>query len=219
VALDGGETLGIDEAGRGAQVGPLVLAGVVLGPGQAQHLLAVGLGDSKPLSAGRRHELAIAIRASAAWVDVEVSPAQLVDRYVAGRGTRRTSLNVLEQRMARALIRRAPAAALIVADGRTLFRPLERRTQNFRAVDHADETEPPVMAAAIVAKVERDRLLAQIENACASLCGFIPRRGYPGVETTAWLARYERFFGQLPPEARLTWGRRGYVNRSKHEVL
>jgi ribonuclease HII len=74
-------------------------------------------------------------------------------------------------------------------------------------VNHADDTEPAVMAAAILAKVERDRLLAAIDKTSASLCGFIPRKGYPSRETTAWLARYQAFFGTLPPDARNTWGR------------
>ncbi|HVV52519.1 MAG TPA: hypothetical protein VHO06_22825 [Polyangia bacterium] len=87
--------------------------------------------------------------------------------------------------MAAALIRRAPPSDRIVADGRTLFHALERRCPTLTARDHADDTEPAVMAAAVVAKVERDRLLALLEKGCASLCGFIPRGGYPGPETTA----------------------------------
>jgi len=212
---DVGLTLGVDEAGRGAQLGPLVLGAVVLSTAQAAQLVSAGLNDSKPLTAARRRQLGAAIRSTATWVDVEISPAHVVDRYVAGGGRRRTTLNVLEQKMARSLIQRAPACTRLVADGRTLFRPLERQNQNLRAIDHADQTEPAVMAAAIVAKLERDRLLAEIERACVSLCGFIPRRGYPGLETTAWLARYERFFGEPPDAARLTWGR-GYLHRSKH---
>jgi ribonuclease HII len=94
-----------------------------------------------------------------------------------------------------------------IADGQVLFRPLEGHLTTLRAVNHADDTEPSVMTAAILAKVERDRLLAAIDKTSASLCGFIPRKGYPGRETTAWLARYEAFFGTLPLDARNTWGR------------
>jgi ribonuclease HII len=115
--------------------------------------------------------------------------------------------NVLEQRMATRLIRLAPPCTSIVAEGQVLFRPLEAHVPTLRAVNHADDTEPSVMAAAIVAKVERDRLLAAIDKTSASLCGFIPRKGYPGRETTAWLARYQVFFRTLPPDARNTWGR------------
>ena len=109
--------------------------------------------------------------------------------------------------MATRAIRLAPPCTRIVADCQVLFRPFEDHLPNLRAVNHADDTEPPVMAAAILAKVERDRLLAAIDKTSASLCGFIPRKGYPGRETTAWLARYEAFFGTLPLDARNTWGR------------
>jgi ribonuclease HII len=201
------KTLGIDEAGRGAHVGPLVLAAVALTPEQSDRLIADGLRDSKPLSQRRRTALAAMIRASASWAATEASSSRVVDRYVAGGFRGAPTLNVLEQRMATRLIRLAPPCTTIVADGQVLFRPLEDHFPNLRAVNHADDSDPSVMAAAILAKVERDRLLATIDKTSSSLCGFIPRKGYPGRETTAWLARYQAFFGTLPLDARNTWGR------------
>jgi len=61
-------TLGIGEAGRGAHVGPLVLAAVALTPEQSEELIAAGLRDSKPIAPRRRTALAAIIRASASWV-------------------------------------------------------------------------------------------------------------------------------------------------------
>src|ERR1022692_648239 len=49
-----GLTLGVDEAGRGAQIGPLVLAAVALTPPQALQLLDLGLHDSKRLTTTAR---------------------------------------------------------------------------------------------------------------------------------------------------------------------
>ena len=55
---DGAElTIGIDEAGRGAHVGPLVLAAVALTSEQSDWLIAAGLRDSKPISPRRRTAL------------------------------------------------------------------------------------------------------------------------------------------------------------------
>ena len=71
--------------------------------------------------------------------------------------------------MATRLIRLAPPCTTIVADGQVLFRPLEDHFPNLRAVNHADDTETSVMAAAILAKVERDRLLATIDKTSACL--------------------------------------------------
>jgi ribonuclease HII len=62
------------------------------------------------------------------------------------------------------------------------------------------------MAAALVAKAERDRRLDEIDRASGSLGGYIRPRGYPGEDTTAWLVRYRRLFGALPVDVRLTWG-------------
>jgi hypothetical protein len=53
--------------------------------------------------------------------------------------------------MATRLIRLAPPCTTIVADGQVLFRPLEDHFPNLRAVNHADDTEPSVMAAATTA--------------------------------------------------------------------
>ena len=108
--------------------------------------------------------------------------------------------------MAAALIRRAPVATHIIADGAAIFGPLRRRSPTLVAENHADETRPAVMAAALVAKAERDRLLLEIDGRARSLCGAIPRKGYPGASTTAWVTRYRDFFGELPPEVRRTWG-------------
>jgi ribonuclease HII len=148
-------TLGVDEAGRGAQIGPLVLAAVALTPEQCDLLLAAGLRDSKPLAARRRRALAATIRASASWAATEASSSRVVDRYVAGGFRGAPTLNVLEQRMATRLIRLAPPCTTIVADGQVLFRPLEDYFPNLRPVNHADDTEPSMVAAAILAKVER----------------------------------------------------------------
>ena len=81
-----------------------------------------------------------------------------------------------------------------------------RRFPALTAHNYADQSHPAVMAAALVAKAERDRRLDELDRACGSLCSHIPRRGYPGDDTTAWLARYHRFFGALPVDVRLTWG-------------
>ncbi len=207
--MNGKLILGIDEAGRGAHVGPLVVAGVLLTPDTTGELLAHGLRDSKRLAASGRRALVDSICRLASWIGVEVRSAAIVDQYVARIAMkRRTTLNALERRMASALIRRAPGPDSIIADGFALFGSLRRRFPTLLAEDHADTSRPSVMAAALVAKAERDRLLGEIDRRARSLCGSIPRKGYPGVTTTAWIERYQQFFGELPPEVRRSWGSR-----------
>jgi ribonuclease HII len=202
-----GLILGIDEAGRGAQIGPVVLAGVVVTPVALELLARCDLRDSKAISPKRRRALLETVLHHATWFATETRSARVVDRYVSGRHRRRpTTLNVLEQDLAVALIASAPPCSQIVADGRALFHPLESRFAALTAHNHADQTHPAVMAAALLAKAERDRLLDAIARSCPSLCGHIPRRGYPGPDTTEWLERYRRFFGEYPADLRLTWG-------------
>jgi ribonuclease HII len=200
--------LGIDEAGRGAHVGPLVLAAVAVDAVGFTALERLALRDSRLLSQRRRIAAAAQIRALATWVGTQVSSSRVVDHFVGrARATPRFTLNVVEQRMAIRLVRRAPTCAEIVADGQRRFSPLERRIAGFRAENLADEDHPVVAAASMLAKCERDRLVARIDDKCASLCGRLPRRGYPGTETTAWLERYSRFFGAPPEHVRASWGR------------
>ncbi|MFX1566100.1 MAG: ribonuclease HII, partial [Promethearchaeota archaeon] len=82
---------GVDEAGRGPVIGPLVIAGVVISPSQEDTLLEWGVRDSKQLSPGRRETLAHHIRKVATKVEIlEISAKQIdTDRQ-------KKSLNVLE---------------------------------------------------------------------------------------------------------------------------
>jgi ribonuclease HII len=198
--------LGIDEAGRGALVGPLVLAAVAVDRAGFSALRGLELRDSKLLSERRRREASAQVRSIATWIGLEVRSAEVVDRFVRGdRIDHPLSLNVLEQRMAFRLIRRAPTPAETVADGRRLFSPLVPKVPSFVARDHADQEHPVVAAAALLAKCERDRLVDRIDEQCASLCGRLPRRGYPGAETSAWIQRYRSFFGMTPAHVRSSW--------------
>jgi ribonuclease HII len=65
-------TLGIDEAGRGPGIGPMVLAAACLDTNGARTLSRAGLADSKSYGAGdkarkRRDELAARVREVAIW--------------------------------------------------------------------------------------------------------------------------------------------------------
>jgi ribonuclease HII len=198
--------LGIDEAGRGALVGPLVLAAVAVDRAGFAALRRLELRDSKLLSERRRRDASEQIRRIATWIGLEARSAEVVDQFVRGdRIGHRLSLNVLEQRMALRLIRRAPTPAETVADGRRLFSPLSAKVPSLVARDHADQDHPVVAAAALIAKCHRDQLVDGIDEECASLCGRLPRRGYPGPETTAWIERYRSFFGTTPAHVRASW--------------
>src|SRR3954454_12348451 len=120
-------TLGIDEAGRGPSVGPMMMAAVALDSRSAAALTRAGLCDSKSYGAGDdahaiRSDLAVQIRARARFVAlVEVAHTEIDERVS------RNELNVLEREVATRLIEQAPIVDRIIADGKRMFAALGLR--------------------------------------------------------------------------------------------
>lgn len=197
--------LGIDEAGRGPVLGPLVVAAVALQPRRAAALTRRGVCDSKSFGAGpearaRRAELAAHVQRLAEAVGVEVLEHAEVDRYAAqGR------LNELERRAARALIAAAPRARRIVADGLHVFGPLRGEFPHLEACDDGESAHVAVAAASIVAKDSRDRLFAAIAERYREEFGELRGGGYVNAATADFLRRYYERYGCFPPETRRSW--------------
>lgn len=197
---------GLDEAGRGAVLGPLVLALVACRRDRLPALERLDLQDSKRYGSGpkarqRRSLLAGRIRDVASVVLVRSAPARMIDVWV-----RQRSLNELERHLARGLIQQAPGPlAELVADGSRLFGALEEEFPFLRAEDRADRANLLVAAASIVAKHERDAALERILGAYEPLFGPIQGGGYPNEATRRFLEAYRAATGKLPREVRHTW--------------
>jgi len=197
--------LGIDEAGRGPGLGPMVLAAVALDGAAAEFLAQAGVRDSKRFGASAaaqrtRKRLAAVVRKRAIWVSVEICEVHEIDAYVT-----RGALNQLERERARHLITKAPACTRIVADGRTLFSPLAAEFAHLEACDRAESLHTAVAAASICAKAERDRLFAAIAAQYAGDFGPLRGGGYVNPPTCEFVAEFFRRHGHLPPEARKSW--------------
>jgi ribonuclease HII len=66
---------GVDEAGRGCVIGPLVVAGVLIEERRHGELISLGVRDSKQLSPKRREALAVEIKAAVKkWAYFELQP-------------------------------------------------------------------------------------------------------------------------------------------------
>jgi ribonuclease HII len=198
-------TLGIDEAGRGPAVGPMVLAAVVLDSRSAAALTRAGLCDSKTYGAGDeahaiRSDLARCVRQRARFVSVIEIEHTEIDVRVA-----RHELNLLERERAAQLIDLAPTVDRIIADGKRMFAALGQRYANFESHDRAEEKHASVAAASVIAKVQRDERFAQICARYESEFGPITGGGYANAATRRWLRAYAERYGRLPEEARLTW--------------
>ena len=198
-------TLGIDEAGRGPAVGPMVIAAVVLDSRSAAALTRSGLCDSKSYGAGDdahaiRCELDREIRKRARFVSlIEVEHTEIDLRVL------RHELNVLERELASRLIDQAPSVDRIIADGKRMFAALGQRYPRFESHDRAEEKHAAVAAASVVAKVVRDHRFAKIRARYEDELGPISGGGYANAATRRWLRAYAERHGRLPDEARLTW--------------
>lgn len=204
--------LGIDEAGRGPVLGPLVMCGVRATRRDVERLERLGVKDSKAYGSGcqaraAREELASEIR-RLAQVDVMTAPPQQVDQWTVGGG-----LNRLEQTLAEQLIssHAHPPLSQIVADGERLFSPLRARYAQLEALDRAEQSHAIVAAASIVAKVERDRLLAELLAPYQPEFGPIGGGGYCNRGTAAFLRAHAARYRCLPRGVRRSWGWRVLV--------
>lgn len=200
-----GVILGIDEAGRGPVLGPMVVAGVVLKPQAAGALTRRGVTDSKDFGAGqeardRRAELAEHIIRLAEDVQVEVSDHVEIDRYC-DRGL----LNELEREAAIRIIERMAPVARIIADGQNVFGLLRQRYTHLQAFDFGEQHHVAVAAASIVAKVKRDALFGDIAARYDSEFGPLRGGGYVNAATADFFRRYHARYRRLPDETRRSW--------------
>lgn len=197
-------TLGIDEAGRGPVLGPMVLSCVCLDAHAADFLMRSGLRDSKLYRSNsaksQRANTASIIYKVAIHVGVYVADVSEIDRRV-----RKGQLNLLECEIAETLITQAPRAGSIIADGERLFAPLTRRYSNLTAFNKAESLHCAVAAASIVAKHRRDEIFERIQRRYRPVFGEFGGGGYMNSSTRNFLRTYFRRVGKLPPEARRSW--------------
>ncbi len=168
---------GCDEAGRGALIGPLYAAAVILDPA----ISIPGVNDSKKLTARRRELLAEEIRAKAvAWrvVSVTAEEVDAINVYEASR-----------QGMLRALKALIPAPDFILTDAM----PLRENGVDFRiphhAIIHGDALSVSIAAASILAKVDRDAHMAKLHVAFPQY-GLARNKGYGTRDHLNALARF-----------------------------
>lgn len=154
--------LGVDEAGRGCVIGPLVIAGVLIDERSQLELLKLGVKDSKLLSRRQRELLAKEIKQIA--IDtymVKLLPAE-IDKAVNSQ-RKLHKLNRLEARtMAEVIDALRPDVAIVDASDvlANRYKHHIKECLSFPVQvisEHkADRNYPVVSAASIIAKVERD---------------------------------------------------------------
>lgn len=154
---------GVDEAGRGPLAGPVLCAAVILPPDDG----LTGLDDSKKLSEARRERLFDAIRDAAVGYAIVAVAAEEIDR-----------LNIFQatmQGMARAIRALPSCPELALIDGNKIPPGLPCPA---RALVGGDALERSIMAASVLAKVSRDRIMLALHAEYPEY-GFDRHKGYP----------------------------------------
>lgn len=168
---------GCDEAGRGALLGPLYVAAVILDASRPIE----GLNDSKKLTPERREELAREIRATAIAFKVVSLSTEEVDE-----------LNVYQASrigMIRALKGLRPSAEFILTDAMRLWGPALKRKPPYRWLIHGDARSVSIAAASILAKVARDAWMRKLD-AVYPLYKLAQNKGYATPEHLSSLRRH-----------------------------
>jgi ribonuclease HII len=163
-------TLGIDEAGRGPIIGPLVMAGVVLEEKGAKRLKRLGVRDSKLLTHKKREELFLKIIEIADSHQTIIVSPQEIDEAV-GSVTKELNLNWLEADKTAELINALnPQKVIIDSPSRNIknYSDYIKRKLKIKielvAEHKADENHVECAAASIIAKVTRDRGIEKIKE-------------------------------------------------------
>ena len=156
---------GVDEAGRGSVLGPLMVAGVLIDHSKVKKLTSMGVKDSKQLSASKRKQL---YKKIVSFVDsyyvAKITP-KMVDNSV-----RKHQLNHLEAKyMAKVISKLEPDFTYVDScdvNTRRFHKEIARHLQNgtIRCAHHADRRFRIVSAASIIAKVSRDRVIEKLHK-------------------------------------------------------
>lgn len=163
---------GVDEVGRGPMFGPVVAAAVILAP----RCRLQGLNDSKKLSAKKRNELDIEIRANAVSWAIAAIDVETIDRI----NIRKASLLAMKQ----AVSQLALTPDYLLIDGiDTIDYPCPQQ-----ACIQGDATSFSIAAASVLAKVYRDRLLVELDTQFPGY-GLASHKGYCCPAHLAALAR------------------------------
>ena len=192
--------IGIDEAGRGPVIGPLVVGGVAVEEEKLEKIVKLQLKDSKRLTPARRKVMARRINKIAECHTVHIQAMDIDNLRSKG-----INLNEIEKIAIKKVISSAnPDFAYIDCldiNPQRFCDEMENFRNSLRVIaEHkADDTYPIVSAASIIAKVERDMEIDKLRKEYRDIGS-----GYPSdPKTIAFLKKYS--YENLPDFVRKSW--------------
>ena len=198
------KVLGIDEAGKGPVVGPLVIAGALFESEDTSELSKIGVKDSKLLSPQKREELFKKIKKIAvSYKIIKVEPREIDERFYVN-----TNLNQLEAIKFAEIINELKPDVAIIDTPTKNTKSFENYLKKFlnhdcvlKCENFADLNHVEVGAASILAKVTRDREIKRIEKEIGEKIG----AGYPSDPTTIKFVEKAFKFKKWLNHVRKTW--------------
>jgi ribonuclease HII len=159
---------GIDEAGRGPVIGPMVMAGVLIDDGDEDSLRRIGVKDSKLLLPEKREELFLKMQGIVHDYEVRIVPAEEIDAALSTPGM---NLNWLEAAKTAEIINRLmPDKAIVDCPSTNTSKYRDYLSAKLLkkiplvAEHKADAKYPVVAAASIIAKVIRDKEIEKLRE-------------------------------------------------------
>ena len=197
---------GVDEAGRGPVVGPLVIAGVTFE--NDLELIENNVRDSKKITPKRREILSKKIKESAVNYEIMIISASDIDHM-----RKVMTLNEIEVNAFSNIIEKLKPDICYVdaADvnnerfGKNILSRLSFKPEII-SKHKADEIYPIVGAASILAKTRRDEEVQMIAQELKKKLDMSLGSGYPADPVTQkFLRKWVKTFGKLPPHTRHSW--------------
>ena len=166
--------IGIDEAGRGPVIGPMVMAGVKISEKKLEQISRMGIKDSKLLSPKERERLFDIITKDCDWIEyhIEISWPKEIDDALESPNMNLNSLEALHTAIILGKLNGDKAildlpsnnALAYIQSVQKFMKPEIIKTCNIIAEHKADMNYEVVGAASIIAKVTRDRLIEEMKD-------------------------------------------------------
>ncbi len=192
---------GVDDAGRGSVLGPLVIAGISIEQKNIKKLVKIGVKDSKQLSPQLREKLYEQILSLVEGYHVAKIPPKTIDKSVS-----KNLLNQLEANYMAKVIKKLEASSSYVDSCDVnpkrfgLYISNIAKTGKIISSHHADRKYPVVSAASIIAKVSRDREIEKLRK------NHNLGSGYPSdPKTMKFIKEWVSQNGNVPVFVRKSW--------------
>ena len=197
---------GVDEAGRGPVVGPLVIAGVTFE--NDLELIENNVRDSKKITPKRREVLSKKIKESAVNYEITLISASDIDHMRKVMTLNEIEVNAFSKTIEKLKPDICYVDAADVNDERFGKNILSRLSFKPEIISKhkADDIYPVVGAASILAKTRRDEEVQMIAQELEKKLDMPLGSGYPADPVTQkFLRKWVKTFGKLPPHTRHSW--------------